>query len=347
MTGRERLSAWRFAAVAAGFAFAAAAGERRDIVFDCPCAAEWVAGEDGEPGTLTLTGGIRSLRATASGEIRVSVGVGESESASLGPLPPRGRSQDEWRVALVEAGTDAVVELQLEEAVGAGPDGAARWHRHETLALWPVPNDGAAGRVRFVDILTDGDGDGVGDVNERLAGTSWQDAGSHPGASVVDVLAFYSAEFREAEDGYPHARLLHELTVAGAVFEDSGTDIRLRIVGIVEAELDEHGWVVAERREELMESYGADVSIQAGGPCNCAAVGASNGSRWQDADAAVYGGAGSALVTAHELGHVMGLAHSARQGETYGAYRWSRGHYLTPRGRATDAASAHGFGTVM
>ncbi|MDE0177323.1 MAG: hypothetical protein OXP36_01895, partial [Gammaproteobacteria bacterium] len=347
MTGRARQSAWCFAAVATGLAFAAGAGERRDIVFDCPCAAEWVAGEEGEPGTLTLTGGVLSLRATESGEIRVSVGAGEAESASLGPLPARGQLQDEWRLALVEAETGAVVELELEEAVGAAPDGAPRWHRHETLALWPVPTDGEAGPVRFVDILTDSDGDGFGDVNERLAGTSWQDAGSHPGASVVDLLAFYSAEFREEEGGYPHARLLHELTVAGTVFEDSGTDIRLRIVGMVEAELGEYGWVVAERREELMESYGADVSIQAGGPCNCAGVGASNGSRWEDADAAVHGGAGSALVTAHELGHVMGLAHSARQGETYGAFRWSRGHYLTPRGRATDAASAHGFGTVM
>ncbi|MDE0040259.1 MAG: hypothetical protein OXU77_22255 [Gammaproteobacteria bacterium] len=149
MTGRARQSAWCFAAVATGFAFAAGAGERRDIVFDCPCAAEWVAGEEGEPGTLTLTGGILSLRATESGEIRVSVGAGEAESAALGPLPARGRLQDEWRLALVEAETGAVVELELEETVGAGPDGAPRWHPHETLALWPVPTDGEAGPVRF------------------------------------------------------------------------------------------------------------------------------------------------------------------------------------------------------
>ena len=116
-----------------------------------------------------------------------------------------------------------------------------QWRRHETLALWPVPQAGESGRNRFVDILTDSDSDGVGDVNERLAGTSVDDPESTAGTSVVDVLALYSAEFSDAESDYPYTRMQHDLAVARALFEDNHTDIQLRTVGMSEVELDENG----------------------------------------------------------------------------------------------------------
>ncbi|MCY4060659.1 MAG: hypothetical protein OXG44_22005 [Gammaproteobacteria bacterium] len=47
-------------------------GDRRDIVFDCPCSAEWIPGEDGGPGALTLSATIRSYRVNASGEVRLA-----------------------------------------------------------------------------------------------------------------------------------------------------------------------------------------------------------------------------------------------------------------------------------
>ena len=246
---------------------AATAGERRDIVFDCPCSAEWVAGPSGKDGTLTVSGGIRSLRATESGEIRLSYGLGpDAPAVSAGRLPPGGRLRDEWTVALRRPPAGATVVFDLSEAEGRAPDGEVRWHHHETLRLWPADATGQG--LDYVDILTDTDGDGVGDVNEQLAGTSREDAGSTPGVSEVDLLALYTPAFLDSQGGYPHARLLHELTVAGAVFEDSGAAVRLRIVGMLEAELDQQGWVPADRREELMESHGADVSILAGGPCS-------------------------------------------------------------------------------
>ena len=59
-------------------------------------------------------------------------------------------------------------------------------------------------------------------------------------------------------------------------------------------------------------------------------------------DAQAWDQGGSVSVTVHELGHVMGLAHSYRQGETHGAWRWSRGHYVTPR----DGLGTR-WGTIM
>ena len=338
---RFRWFAW---IVLAACATSAAAGDRRDIVFECPCSAEWVAGAGGERGTLTVVGAIRSFRATASGEIRVGWIHGDLfDKEALGA---RDVQQGTWALPFDKPMSGEVLELPLLEQVGAGPNGEPHWHRHESLALWPAPGEDPSAPLRFVDILTDGDGDGIGDVNEELAGTSWEDPESMPGDSTVDVLALYSDEFRDAEGGFPGTRLLHVLTVTDSFYGDSGTNVRLRTVGMSEVEIGEYGWAVRERRAELMESHGADVSVQFGptGPCvagGCAGVGASRSSRWSDAGA--WDGVAGAGVTAHELGHVMGLAHSALQGEAYGAFRWSRGHYVSPHGETNYSR----FGTIM
>ena len=138
---------------------------------------------------------------------------------------------------------------------------------------------------------------------------------------------------------------MHALTVSSALLEDSGTNIQLRMIGMSEVQLDESGWAKQEERDELMESHGADLSAQfsrrgpiaAGG---AATVGAVRSTLWMDAQ--VWDQGGSVWVTVHELGHAMGLVHSYRQGEAYGAWRWSRGHYVTPRdGQGTR------WGTIM
>ena len=323
----------------------AVAGDRRDVVFDCPCSAEWAAGDPEEPGSLTLHAGLRSYRATESGELRLTTLWLDGTDGAFGErLPERDRRRGDWTIPLAEPEPDAVIEVHLLEQKGEDAQGAPRWHRHEKVALWPVPNKETAGPMRFVDILTDSDGDGVGDVNERLAGTSWTDPGATPGDTVIDLLALYTVEFREGEAGYPYTRLLHVMNVASAVFADNVTQLRLRTVGMSEVELDESGWASSEQRQELMDSHGADLSIQFGttGPCaasGCAYLGASLTSSWSDAPA--WDGIGSALVTVHELGHAMGLAHSARQGEASGAWRWSRGHHVTPRGEIPR------YGTIM
>ena len=322
------------------------AGDRRDIVFDCPCAAEFVAGADGEKGTLRLSGGVRSLRAVESGPLRLSANRwGEPVGASVASLPGRDHQPGEWEIRLEAPDVGEVIEIHLFEVAGRNADdGARRWHHHEALALWPEPTGGASGPLRFVDILTDSDGDGVGDANERLAGTLPHDPESTPGETVVDVLALYTAEHAAAESGYPYTRLLHTISVGSAMFEDSATGVRLRMVGMSEVTLDRSGWARADRRQELMDAHGADVSVlfSPTGPCSggaCARPGFRRTSLWSDGRA--YSGTYTARTTAHELGHVMGLAHTVRAGEAWGAWRWSRGHYVSSLG-ARDL-----LGTIM
>ena len=337
-------------AVMAVFCASASAASGRDIVFECPCSAEWVADETGEAGVLTVRAGFRSYRLTRSGEVRLSSRWWDgTDGAGVGPLQPGPSVAGEWTVPMNRSDIEDVVKVHLLEESALNSDGASQWYRHEALALWPVPRNAGeeeTGRMNFVDILTDSDGDGVGDVNERLAGTDWEDSESAPGQSTIDVLALHTDAFREAEGGYPYTRVLHMISLSSALFEDSGTNLRLRIVGMSEVELGEYGKMEQETREELMDSHGADLSMQfsLAGPCisrACADLGAGRTSHWTDAQTWIGSGSVSALTAAHELGHAMGLVHSYRQGEAYGAWRWSRGHYVTPRN------STERRGTIM
>ena len=324
-------------------ASAALSGERRDIVFDCPCSAEWVPDDSGEYGTWTVQAGVRSFRTSESGRVWLTV-FGE-KPARADVLTERGRLNGPWVLeGIVGPGPSSAIEVSLHEQVGEDAEGRPLALTHEFLTLWPVLVEESAPTRRFVDILTDADGDGVGDVNERLAGTVANDPSSTPGDTEIDVLALYTAEFEAAEGGYPYTRLLHHMNVASVLYGDNDTKVRLRTIGMSEVALGDGGWAEPERREELMNAHGADLTVQFSptGPCDtggCARVGARRNTRWSDARTWV--GNASVLTTVHELGHAMGLVHSARQGETHGAWRWSRGHYVSPRG------DSQRFGTIM
>ena len=332
----------------------AGAGDPRDIVFACPCRAEWTAGQ---PGELTVTLGLRSFRATESGALRLTpsdlqrlehpspAGQREGVAPSLEGVPAFSTMLEEERtLALARPPAGEPVGVSLWERVATAPvdvDGGAAWRRQETLALWPV-SDTRADRIEFVDLLTDTDGDGAGDVNERLAGTSASDPDDTPGVSAIDVLAVYDAAFRATQNGYPYTRIHHAMTVTRAVYGDGGTNIRMRMVGASEVEVDRFGDPAAHEVTALMERHGADLHIhfRAGGgllgllpgpPGGATVGGALLRGAWSGdlIDAAACNAAASVLCPAHQLGHNLGLAHSARQGEAHGAFRWSRGRYVS------------------
>ena len=346
----------------------ALADDPRDIVFDCPCRAEWTAGPPGEAGELTLTFGVRSFRATESGEVRLSQvdlqrgtsSVPDSRTESLTPsvgrIPARTvRSGQRRSMAFSRPSAGEPIGVLLWERVAEVPASvpggnalrARAWRRAETLVLWPLAGADGAG-VEFVDMLTDTDGDGTGDVNEALAGTSRTDPAETPGASTIDVLALYNPAFRVAQDGYPYTRIQHVMAVTRAVYGDSGTNLRIRTVGVNEVELDGSGRPAPEEVTALMDRHGADlhfrfhVGFGANGCPRAGGCGSLGGAarrgywRGDEIDLAVCTVTYTALCAAHELGHNLGLAHSARQGEAHGAFRWSRGRYVR-----------EGWGTIM
>lgn len=356
-------------------------GNDRKIVFECPCSAEFTPdGNGGTDGTLNLDFAIRSFRNTRSAEVGLIVRGADREGkhvpvrylhqqrGSLGEIEADGTTsmlEQSFRIQQPEDGT--LLAIHLWEAKGERLDHSNRYATdityHELLSLWPVPSDSPSTTIRYVDLLTDADGDRVGDVNERIVGTDPHDGASTPGASTVDVLWLYQDTLRTPE---LLAEYHHAAVVANAMFVDSETNIRLRSVGFVAIEgkdLDETGTILEERFEELMGLYGADEANfmydwqdTVPDPCpprpGCA-YGSSFERRGLYRRASVPGSYSAGAypdVIVHEFGHVFGLVHSARQAEHGGSFRWSRGHYLTQwRGSWSygETLSSPDYGTIM
>ena len=368
---------------AAGAAQTLGYGGDRKIVFECPCSAEFTSEGNGE-GTLVLRFGVRSFRDARSAEVGlffddwlVAEGYSPDQplderhqpQGSLGDVAPNGVLSglvQSYRIQEPRPG--ARLHIGLWEAKGERRD---RSHRHtgevtyhEWLSLWPVPSSGSSETVTYVDILNDQDGDGTGDVNERIVGTDPEDPASFPGVSTVDVLWLYQESLRLRTADFL-AEYHHAAVVANSMFVDSGTNIRLRSVGFVgveEGQVNEGGHVRQRVLDELMARHGADlmnfyydVRDALPDPCGdgfiggCADIGdgrtrggfLSQGPVPQS-NVSVLG----ASLIAHELGHVAGLAHSARQGEAHGSFRWSRGHYVGDWERFPTVLSS-ARGTIM
>ncbi len=119
-------------------------------MFDCPCSAEWTTEwttESGrEHGRLTLAGGVRSLRTTASGEVAVAssevlmrdYNPNWERSTNLGALPPRGHLSGAWSLPYAAVSSDGLVKLTLYEQVGEPPQGRTQWLARRTLTLFPA-----------------------------------------------------------------------------------------------------------------------------------------------------------------------------------------------------------------
>ena len=344
--------------------WAGAACGQESIDLECPCRLQ--SSESG----ATVTLAARSFRLDRdSGDLRVEIrAYGEHEPLAWDDAVP---------IAVVPLNVVAPADAPLERASYHGEfdvpshlDASDRyklvlglqerrgddWRRLDSVRLAePVRLPPATFDVGDLDYLADADGDGVGDINERLAGTDPEDADSTPGPVEVDVLAIHNRGFAELYDDDPYTRIRHVMTVAGEVHRSSRTGVVLRLVGVEEAEVVDDGDVDSRidpaHAEQLRMEYGADlvVMFRSGlpdrGACGWAGLGGyrARGYVSLDENAATYATifdpcGGSA--TAHEIGHLMGLHHSARQGSR-GAFRWSRGHHV---GEISGTVMTYGFG---
>ena len=347
---RSRSPRW-LAACASVLALGALAQETVNL--ECPCRFEY-----SEAGA-TVTVAVRNFRALDSGDLRVriapatdfswvDVGVASLEDSVTadGTLEANSYAVElhDWNR---EAGEYRLV-LLLDENQGGSWVQQDRVHMRGPAAL-PLQ---AGLDIGDLDYLADADGDGVGDLNEELAGTDSEDPESTPGEVEVDVLAIHNHGFAKFYDKDPYTRIRQVMTVANETYRSSGTGVRLRLVGFVQAEVedddDEWSRVDTELAEQLRVEHGADLvvmfrpSVAGRGTCGWAGLGGlgargyvsleENGATY----ATVFGDCDGA-TTAHEIGHLMGLGHSADQ-YSEGAFRWSRGHYVNSQART---------GTVM
>ena len=356
----------------------------RDIVFECPCSAVYSPAEDGSGGAVEVDFNVRSFRDSRSMGLGLQTQYGRGVTVdadyegralvfpdgvpALSRLsPPVGGSAPAALPYLV--GSGALHSHLVEFYGGQSAEGVGgNWAVLDSLTLWPVPGAQPDGRIHYVDILTDSDGDGVGDVNEWIA-AGWKPGGDAPapdpaqdpdstpaGPSEIDILWLHP----ESWGAESVAEYRHAAAVAGHLFADSGAAVRLRPAAFVPVPDDKvDSWeaplplVDPDWLSAAADGHGADAAHVAGGADGRGMVlGTASGYFIPFGEPGEPRGASSsstldqgAFVIAHELGHVFGLAHSAAQGEAHGTFRHSRGHYLHHSGSRRQAD--YTYGTIM
>lgn len=235
--------------------------------------------------------------------------------------------------------------LHEHEVVGGNPRLDSIWFQGE----WSTP----IGALQLTDAnyLLDSDGDGVDDINEEMEGTDPADPSSVPKPPVIDVLFLHEELSFEHYNSTPQTFIAHVLAATNDIYERSNSPAHFRAIGILnETDVPEivGGEVLEESRYlELLEEYDADIVLvyrgRDAGLCGFAVVIGGHGDkgflhpneRFPYTELFLDPSICAIDVTAHEIGHLMGLGHSYEQLST-GAYLWSRGH------------AVHGeFGTVM
>ena len=326
----------------------------------CPCTLE---SEDGKTATVKL--GVQNFEGAETDKLYVTIAMtGHFDDPNLHrrgtvllgttsldkALPGFSRLRaDEYEVELGELPKGRVfLEIVLHEGprLDSSPVLDFVWFEGEIESPFTS--------ISKVDMnfLIDTDHDGVDDVNERFMGTDPDDATSTPETPIIDVAVLYDRRIRDRyTSGDARHVASHVFNATNFFFQNSGVDKQYRIVGFRDdAEIPEilQGFFLpGPQRQSVQEEFGADLIVVFHPPSGGLGGIAEDIGGWRGRGfihersrailTHVY--LNPALfpinVTAHEIGHLIGLGHSYLQG-AIGTYYWSRGHGINNR-----------FGTIM
>ncbi len=198
-----------------------------------------------------------------------------------------------------------------------------------------------------IDYLTDTDGDGVADANERLEGTDPVSAASTPGDSMVDVLAVYNSDVAALYGGDPGPRIDAVIAASNQALNDSGVAMSLRLVESAQLAYSsatsqaallasaEDSLGVFSGLQTLRDNAEADLVVifladDEAGSCGLASQGGyptqGHLARSEHISVSVLDAADcDDLTMMHGIGHNMGLNHSFDE-DASGTFVWARGH---------------------